>query len=235
MTAQEVLKELENYGNPSTKKIFMKHGAKEPFFGVKVADLKKIQKKIKKDHELAIALYDSKNLDAMYLAGLIADEDKVTKAELNNWVKNAPWHMISEYTVPWVAADSKHGFELGLKWIESEQENIASSGWATLASVAGVKTDEALDVEKFSALLDRVGKEVHLAQNRVRYTMNGFVIAVGTYIPALTKKATKIAEKIGKVDVEMGGTACKVPLAIDYIQKVVDKGRVGKKRKTARC
>jgi hypothetical protein len=65
--------------------------------------------------------------------------------------------------------------------------------------------------------------------------MNGFVIGVGSYIPALTKKATKVAQKIGKVSVEMGGTACKVPLAVDYIQKVVDRGTVGKKRKQARC
>ena len=235
MTKDEVLKELETYGNPATKKVFMKHGAKEPFFGVKVADLKKIQKKVKKDHELALALYDSKNLDAMYLAGLIADEDKVTKAELEKWAKNASWHMVSEYTVPWVAADSKHGFDLALKWITSKQEHIASTGWATLSSVAAVKSDEELDIEKYSELLDQVGKNIHNAPNRVRYTMNGFVIAVGSYIPALTKKANKIAEKIGKVDVEMGGIACKVPLATTYIQKVVDRGSIGKKRKTARC
>ena len=29
----------------------------------------------------------------------------------------------------------------------------------------------------------------------------------------------------------MGGTSCKVPLATDYIKKVEDKGRIGKKRK----
>ena len=65
--------------------------------------------------------------------------------------------------------------------------------------------------------------------------MNGFVIAIGSYIKALTKKSQVIAEKIGKVTVEMGGTSCKVPLAKDYIQKIIDKDRVGKKRKAARC
>ena len=65
--------------------------------------------------------------------------------------------------------------------------------------------------------------------------MNGFVIAIGAYISDLTEKTTELAEKIGAVGVDMNGTACKVPLAKDYIQKVVDKQRVGKKRKTARC
>ena len=65
--------------------------------------------------------------------------------------------------------------------------------------------------------------------------MNGFVIAVGTYIKELTEKSKEVANKIGKVKVDVGGTACKVPLAIDYINKVIDKGRLGKKRKSARC
>ncbi|HAS41930.1 MAG TPA: DNA alkylation repair protein, partial [Microscillaceae bacterium] len=106
---------------------------------------------------------------------------------------------------------------------------------STLAGYAGVNPDESLDTETYSQLLDQVGEEIHDAQNRVRYTMNGFVIAIGTYIPALTDKAQEIAAKIGKVKVNMGGTACKVPLATEYITKVIDKGRVGKKRKTARC
>ncbi|MDA3822272.1 MAG: hypothetical protein PF450_06620 [Bacteroidales bacterium] len=78
-------------------------------------------------------------------------------------------------------------------------------------------------------------KEIHGAQNRVRYTMNGFVIAIGTYVADLTEKSKEIAREIGKVTVDVGGSACKVPLANEYIDKVIDKGRVGIKRKTARC
>lgn len=48
-------------------------------------------------------------------------------------------------------------------------------------------------------------------------------------------KAIIIGEKIGKVHVDMGGTACKVPLATEYIQKVIARGNLGKKRKVARC
>ena len=48
MTAQQIMKELEKKGSASVKKIFLNHGIKEPLFGVKVADLKVIQKKVKK-------------------------------------------------------------------------------------------------------------------------------------------------------------------------------------------
>jgi len=235
MNVNEIMKELEEFGKPQTKKVLMNHGAKEPFFGVKVQDLKKIVKKVKKNHELSLALYETGNSDAMYLAGLIADEKQITKAQLQTWVDQAYWYMISEYTVPWVAAESSFGMELALEWIESEEERIASAGWATLSSIAAVKDDSELDLEQYSQLLDRVEKQVHAAGNRVSYTMNGFVIATGSYLKDLTKKAMQIAEKIGKVKVEMGGTACKVPLAKDYINKMILKERIGLKRKTARC
>lgn len=235
MTVDDVLKELETYGNEGTKKVLVKHGAKEPFFGVKVQDLKKIQKKVKKDHELSLVLYKTGNSDAMYLAGLIADEKKINKDHLQDWVENAYWYMISEYTVPWIAAESEFGFEMGMKWIDSKEEMIAAAGWSTLASLASIKTDDTLDIDAYSALLDRVEKNIHNAQNRVRYTMNGFVISVGSYISGLTDKANLTATAIGKVSVSMGNTACKVPLAKDYIKKVADKNRIGKKRKQARC
>jgi len=235
MTIQEVLKELEGYGNEGTKKIFLKHGAREPFYGVKVQDLKKILKKVKKNHELSLDLYATGNSDAMYLAGLMADENKISKSELNQWADEAYWYMISEYTVPWVASESKYGLELGLEWIDDKEERIASAGWATLAYYSSLKPDEELDLAVYSGLLERVEKDIHKAQNRVRYTMNGFVIAIGSYIEELNKKASEVAQNIGKVNVDVGGTACKVPLAADYIKKVADKGRLGKKRKTARC
>ncbi|KAA3631922.1 MAG: DNA alkylation repair protein [Bacteroidetes bacterium] len=235
MTTQEVLTQLKEYGDERTKKTHMTHGAKEPIFGVKVADLKKILKQTKKNHELSLELYDTGNSDAMYLAGLMADEKQISREQLNKWVKNAYWSYLSEYTVPWVAAETEFGFELGLEWIESPEETIAAAGWSTLAYFSAVNKDEDLDMDKYRQLLDKVAKEIHNAQNRVKYTMNGFVISIGSYVPELTAKATQIAEKVGIVEVDMNGTACKVPFAKDYIQKVIDKQRVGKKRKTARC
>lgn len=235
MTAKEVLEQLKAFGDERTKNTLMNHGAKEPFFGVKVADLKKILKKTKKNHELSLELFDTGNSDAMYLAGLMADEKQITKDQLNNWVKKAYWSYLSEYAVPWVAAETDFGFELGLEWIESEEENISSAGWSTLAYYASVNSDDKLDIPTYIKLLKRAEKEIPTSKNRVKYTMNGFVIAIGAYIQELTQLASEVAARIGVVKVDMNGTACKVPLAKEYIQKVIDKNKVGVKRKTARC
>jgi 3-methyladenine DNA glycosylase AlkD len=236
MTTDDILKKLESYGDEQTKKTLMRHGAKEPLFGVKVQDLKKILKKTKKNHKLSLELYASGNSDAMYLAGLMADEKQITKQQLQNWVDKAYWSYLSEYAVPWVAAETEFGFELGLEWIESDIETVASAGWSALAYYASVNDDSDLDIAVYTRLLNRVEEQIHTTEfNRVRYTMNGFVIAVGSYIVELTDVAKSVAVQIGKVTVNMGNTACKVPLANDYINKVEAKGRIGKKRKTARC
>jgi 3-methyladenine DNA glycosylase AlkD len=235
MTADEILAELKSLGNPSIKKVLLKHGAHEPLLGVKVEDLKTIQKRIKKDYRLALELYDTGISDAMYLAGLIADDAKMTKKDLQKWVKSACWPMLSESTVPWVAAEGRFGAELGREWIESEQEHIAAAGWSTFSSLVRIKDDRELDLEVLKALLRRVATTIHQQPNRVRHTMNGFVICVGSYVAPLTDAALKTAEAVGKVTVDMGGTACKVPDAKEYIKKVEAKRGIGKKRKSAKC
>ncbi|WP_238395772.1 DNA alkylation repair protein [Pontibacter pudoricolor] len=229
------MEQLAALGSQTIKNIYLKHGAKEPFFGVKVGDLKPIQKRLKKNHSLAKELYQTGNSDAMYLAGLIADEKAMTKSDLQDWVHNAVWYMHCEYTVAWVAAESNYGFELAKEWIASEDENIATAGWATLASLVAIKPDTELDIEFLSAQLDYVAEVIQSSPNRVRYVMNGFVIAVGCYVSSLTEKAKAVAQTIGKVKVNMGDTACKTPEAYSYIEKLEETGRIGKKKKTARC
>lgn len=236
MNTKEVLKEIANAGNESSKRVMMKHGAREPFYGVKIEDLKKIQKKVKENRQqIALELYDSGIGDAMYLAGLMADGAKMNKKELQAWVKKADWPMISEYTVPWVTSENEAAAELALQWIDSPTDSIAAAGWATLSNMAATWPDEKIDIPVFEKLLDRITKEIDKASNRTRYSMNNFVIAAGSFLKDLNKKAIATGRAIGHVEVDMNGTYCKVPSAPDYIKKVMDKGNLGKKKKTAKC
>jgi hypothetical protein len=79
-----------------------------------------------------------------------------------------------------------------------------------------------------------VEQTIHRQSNGIRHAMNGFVIALGTYVQSLTQLAVQSGEKIGPVSVDMGDTACKVLYSPEYIQKARKRGVVGKKRKTAR-
>ncbi len=234
-TVDQVLKELEKLGTEQTRKTYARHGAPSNTFGVKIADLKMIAKRIKGNQSLACELYESGQVDAMYLAGMVADGLQMSKQQLDSWAKIAAWHMQSEYTVPGVAVESPHARGLAIKWIKSKQESIASCGWCTYAGIVATKRDEELDLTEIEGLLKHIVTHIHTAPNQVRYTMNAFVIAVGAYIKPLLKLAKEAAKKIGTVSVDMGDTACKVPLALAYIKKVEAAGKVGKKRKTIKC
>jgi 3-methyladenine DNA glycosylase AlkD len=234
MTAKAILAEIKPLGNDGYKKVLFNHGVSEPCFGVKVEALKKIQKRIKQDYQLALDLYDTGVYDAMYLAGLIADDARMTKKDLQGWVKQANPALASS-TVAWVAAGSRFGRELALEWIASDKALVAGAGWSTLSSLVAIKEDTELDLPELKQLLQRVQQTIHQAPNEVRKAMNGFVIAVGSYVQPLKALAIQTGEKIGPVTVDVGHTACQTPFAPDYIRKVEKRGAIGKKRKSAKC
>jgi len=233
MTAKEIINEIEPLASESYKKILFNHGVKEPLLGVKIGDLKKIQKRIKKDYQLALDLYDTGIYDAMYLAGMIADDARMTKRDLQRWADGAYGAALGT-TVSSVAAGSPLGYELAMEWIESKKECVAAAGWLTLSTIISTRDDAELNVAELKRLLQRVQRTIHQAPNTVRYVMNSFMISVGSYVRALTDLALEIGEKIGPVDVDMGNTACEVPFAPDYIRKVQKRGTIGGKRKSAK-
>jgi 3-methyladenine DNA glycosylase AlkD len=236
-TVTSIIAELKKKGNEKTRKIYARHGMpEERMFGASIADLKIVAKTIKGEQALACELYETGYLEAMYLAGLVADGSRMTSKQLDGWTAGAAnMQMIAEYTVPWVTVENPQARDLAGKWIGSRKEHIASSGWCTYSGIVATNPDDALNMVELGELLTTAVKGIGSAQNRIRYTMNGFVIAVGAYVEPLLKQAKAAAEQIGAVSVDMGGTACKVPLASAYIEKIEAAGRVGKKRKTIRC
>ena len=234
MTAKDIVAELKKLGNARSKQMWMTHGAQEPCLGVKVEDMKKIQKRVKTDYQLALDLYDTGIADAMYLAGLIADDAKMTKKDLQKWVQGATSDWVAEYTVPWVASSGPHGREMALKWIESKDASIASAGWQTYSSLVAIKQDAHLDLAEIKSLLQRVAKSIHQQPNRVKYVMNGFVIAVACHVKPLHKLAVDTAGGIGQIAVDLAG-ACTIPFAPDHIKKFEARSVIGKKRKSPKC
>ncbi|HYF37671.1 MAG TPA: DNA alkylation repair protein [Prosthecobacter sp.] len=236
MTAQQVLGELQPLGKTSYKRVLMNnHGVTEPCFGVPISELKKFQKRFKHNHQLALDLYATGNYDAMYLAGLVADPAQMTKPDLQRWLKNSQGGALGGTTLAGVAAESPHGRELALAWIDSGQSHVAAVGWATLAHLVSIKPDAELNLPELGQLLDRVRTTIHQAPDAVRYQMNAFVIATGSYVAALTALALQVAEQVGPVTADLGNNSCHIPFAPDYIRKVQQRSRIGKKRHSARC
>jgi 3-methyladenine DNA glycosylase AlkD len=236
MQVDDILSELRGMGSPSVKKMLINnHDVREPCFGVKIGDMKTIVKRVKTDHQLALDLYATGNYDAMYLAGLVADDDRMTKRDLQRWVSQAQGGALATSTVPCVAAQGRFGWDMATKWIDTSKDHVVSAGWATFSCLVALRDDADLDIVVLKQLIDRVQKSIHTAPDAVRYAMNNFVISVGCYVKPLTKHALTVAEKIGVVTADQGDNACKIPFAPDYIRKVEKRGTLGKKRKTVKC
>lgn len=235
MKLKEVMAALKAKGSEQIRRILMRHGAPDSLLGVRVGDMKPIAKQIKGDHALAMALYATGIGDAQYLAGLVADGRKMTARELQAWADGASWDMISGYTVAWVASEHPDGFKLGVKWTKAKQEHVMRAGWTTLGAIAATVPDDRLPLAAYGSLLERVVREIGRAPDGAKYTMNGFVISVGTYVAPLAAKAMATAKKIGPVEIDLGDTSCKVPVAAEYIVKCRRGAPVAPKRKTVRC
>jgi 3-methyladenine DNA glycosylase AlkD len=232
-----VMAELKKKGTEKTRTMYARHGmATDNMYGVSMADLKAIAKTIKGQQSLALELYETRNLDAMYLAGMVADGAEMNKKQLNSWAAAARnLQMISEYTVPWVTVENRDARILAMEWIKSKKGHVAAAGWCTYSGLLATQPDQELHLPDIENLLATVVRGIHSAPNRVRYVMNNFIIAVGTYVKPLHKQAKAAAHQIGAVFVDLGDTACVIRPAISQIEKIESSGRLGKKRKTIRC
>lgn len=235
MTIEQVMIKLKSFANEDTVRVYNNREMELEILGVKIADIKKLAKQIKINHELSLELYETGIYEAMYLAGLVADETKMTKDILNTWIRTAGSYLIAEYTIPWIAVESDYGLELALEWIDSDDELTAAAGWSCMSSLVMTKDDSDLDYDLLLSLLHRVSDKIKTGMNREKYAMNGFVIALAGGYKTLFEEAKKIAVQNGKITVYMGKTSCKVPFAPDYIEKMKKRGYIGKKRKQIRC
>lgn len=218
MLVEEVLQQLESFGKEQYRKIYARHGVKGPQFGVSTADMKSIQKKIKRDHALAIQLWDSGYNEARELATLIADPAQVTDELAEKWVRELDNYGLTGYFADLIAKTPMVREKMET-WIKSEEEWIGRAGWTLLAIMAA--QDMSLPDSYFEPYLADAELRIHTAKNRIRDAMNNAIINIGLRNEALREKAYATAERIGEIDVDHGDTACETPNAIAYIERTL--------------
>jgi 3-methyladenine DNA glycosylase AlkD len=216
MTIQQVLNELEAMGTAQNRKVYARHGVGEKMFGISFANLKKLQKKIKMNQELAKQLWATGNHDARVLATLIADPAQITDSLLESWVKELDNYVIAD-AFSTLVNKTPLAREKMENWTTSNSEWIGQAGWNILSYLAMNADNLANDY--FETYLDTIEREIHHRKNRVRYAMNNALIAIGTRNDKLEKRAIAVARKIGRVEVDHGETNCKTPDAEPYILK----------------
>ena len=218
MTAAEVLDQLRERGKESFRKTYRRHGAGERLFGVSTADLKSLQKALKKNDAIARELWASGWYDARILATMIADPAQLDEATLDAWSHDLDCYPIIDAFGALVARTS-FARAKAEQWMAADDESIESAGWRVLAHLA--MNDASLPDSYFASRIEAIRRGISGAKNRVRHEMNSALIAIGVRNDALETKATEAAGAIGKVQVDHGETACETPDAASYIAKTL--------------
>lgn len=235
MNLEMVMQELEALGKERTKKIYGSNGAHEPLFGVATGDMKPLAKKIKINQPLAEQLYSTGNYDAMYFAGIIADPNAMTEADYDRWMDAAYFYMLSDYVVAVTLAEANIAQEVADKWIASGEELRMSAGWSCYCWLLGNRPDREFSESKIANLLEIVRNTIHNSPERTKYAMNNFIYTVGVSYMPLHDKAVETALAVGPVEVKRDKKKSSFLQASENIQKGIDKGQLGFKRKHVRC
>lgn len=235
MDFETVMQELEALAKERSKKMYISNGAQEPLFGVATGAMKPIAKKIKINQGLAEELYATGNYDAMYFAGIIADPKAMTESDYDRWMDGAYFYMLSDYVVAVTLAESDIAQEVADKWIASGEELRMSAGWSCYCWLLGNRKDNEFSESKISDMLDLVKNTIHDSPERTKSAMNNFLYTVGISFKPLNEKAIETAKAVGIVEVKRDKKKSSFLNAYESIQKEMDRGKLGFKRKYVRC
>jgi 3-methyladenine DNA glycosylase AlkD len=216
MSLAEAMAALEAAGSEQTRRTYTRHGVTLPMFGVSFATLQTLRKRLKVDHELALALWETGNFDARNLAFKLVDPQRLSAEELDRWACDPSARMCGSY-IAQIAAEGPHAHACVGRWLASSVLPQRINGWKLVGALAML--DESLADAWFLARLGEIEADIHDADNGVRDAMNTTLIGIGCRNPALRAAATAAARRIGKVVVDHGDTACKTPVAQDSIDK----------------
>lgn len=220
MNLKETLAKLESLGDEKRRAFNVKNGAgKAKQFGVAMGDLRALAKKIKTNHELALELWKTGNIDAQLLAILLMKPKSLSAAELDKMVRAARFAWVADWFNAYIVKEQPPADKetLRIKWMEDEDGWAARAGWNLTASKIG-KDADGLDLP---ALLDRIEAEMPDAPRETQWTMNAALAAIGINSAKLRKRAIAIGEKLGIYRDYPCSKGCTSPFAPIWINEMV--------------
>lgn len=218
------LKQLESLGDAKVRAQNAKGGpwgagAGVNQFGVPLGDIRALAKKIKSDHELALALWNTGNVDAQFLATLLIQPKNLSAKELDRLVRSISYVRVADWLISYVVAEFPDKETLREGWMDDDDRWAARAGWQLTASRVA-KSPEGLDLP---ALLDRLEAEMANAVPEAQWTMNNTLASIGIHVPKLRKRAIAIGEKIGLYRDWPVSKGCTPPFAPIWINTMVSR------------
>ena len=173
--------------------------------------------KIKTNHELAIALWDTGNIDAQFLAVLLMKPKDLSAAQMDRMVRSVTFAWVADWLNSYIVKNHPDKEALRQKWLAAKSPWAARAGWS-LTSERIAKNAEGLDLP---AMLDRIESEMAGAAPEVQWTMNACLAGIGIHFAKHRKRAIAIAEKLGIYRDYPVSKGCTSPFAPIWINEMV--------------
>lgn len=217
MTVKDILSELKSLRNEKMVAHNSKHGATNNQFGVKLGDIRNLANKIKANHELALELWQTKNIDARLLASLIIKPKALSAKELDDMVKSIDFVQVADWFNAYILKDHPEKELIREEWLNSKNKWAARSGWSLTAGRI-VRDSKGLNPGK---ILDRIESQMALVEPEVQWTMNTALAQIGITFPEHRKRAVEIGETLGIYRDYPVSKGCTSPFAPIWINEMV--------------
>lgn len=105
-------------------------------FGVSVADIRQLSKRLGRDHELAAALWESSWYEARMLTAFVEEPTRVTPAQMDRWARDFDNWAICDHLCFHLFDRTPHAWRKIEQWSTRREEFVKRAAFALLASVA---------------------------------------------------------------------------------------------------
>jgi 3-methyladenine DNA glycosylase AlkD len=219
MTLEETLAQLESLGSEKVRVQNSKNGADNNQFGVRHGDIRKLAAEIKVNHELAINLWDTGNIDARLLAILLIKPKSLSGNEIDRMVRSVNFVQVSDWFNSYVVSKHPDKETLRQGWMATNDPWAARAAWG-LISERIAKSPEGPDLP---ALLNRIESEMKDITPEVQWTMNSCLAGIGIHFPKHRKRAIAIREALGIYRDYPVSKGCTSPFAPIWINEMVSR------------
>lgn len=195
MKADEVITELKEQRDPVYLGGMQRFGIDiSKALGVKIPVLRKLSRHIKKDHTLALSLWQTDIHEARILASMIDDPKLVTIKQINDWVKDFNSWDICDQVCGNLFDKTKYVVDCAFKFTESKKEFIKRAGFVLMAEYA--VHDKTAPDKVFIDFLPVIEKHSYDERNFVKKSVNWALRQIGKRNTALRIKAIETANRI---------------------------------------
>ncbi|MFA5552782.1 MAG: DNA alkylation repair protein [Trueperaceae bacterium] len=220
MNLATALSKLEAMGNEKVRARNVKRGAGSmPQFGVQLGHVRKLAKEIGADHELALELWGTGNIDARQLAVLLMDPKQFTREGLDVLVRDPGFVNVFDWLDSYIVRKHPEKEALRQAWLEDPNPWAARAGWSLTAERIG-KQPEGLDLP---GLLDRIEREMASSPAETQWTMNNCLAGIGIHHPEHRVRAIRIGEELGVYRDYPTPKGCTSPFAPIWITEMVSR------------